>query len=299
LDDDTPPRPADSVAFDLTTMTAPNYDSKVVEAFGDEWSRFDQSELSEGELEAAFTDYFRIFPWNLVGAGAEGFDMGCGSGRWARLVAPRVGKLNCIDASEQALGVAKVNLATHANCLFHHASVDSMPLDDESQDFGYCLGVLHHIPDTLSGLASCARKLKSGAPFLVYLYYAFDNRPAWFRAVWRLSDLLRRVVSKLPYALRHLVSMAIATVIYWPLAKLARIAEKCGVSVTQFPLNYYRNHSFYMMRTDALDRFGTRLEKRFTQPQIRQMLEHAGFDRIAFSDKAPFWCAVGYRKGAD
>ena len=27
---------------------------------------------------------------------------------------------------------------------------------------------------------------------LIYIYYAFDNRPAWFRLLWRASDLLRR-----------------------------------------------------------------------------------------------------------
>ena len=279
-------------------MTKPNYDSKVVEAFGDEWSRFNQSELSEAELQAAFADYFRIFPWDLLDSRAEGFDMGCGSGRWAKLVAPKVGKLNCIDASIKALGVARANLGQHANCEFHHSSVDAVPIEDASQDFGYCLGVLHHIPDTLSGLASCAQKLKPGAPFLVYLYYAFDNRPAWFRAVWRASDLLRRLVSKLPYTLRHLASLSIATLVYWPFARISLVAEKLGMKISQLPLSYYRDKSYYMMRTDALDRFGTRLEKRFTKAQIGQMMKQAGFERLTFSERQPFWCAVGYRKVA-
>jgi ubiquinone/menaquinone biosynthesis C-methylase UbiE len=273
-----------------------NYDETVVEAFGDEWARFDQSELSQAELEEAFSGYFGIFPWDRIDAMAEGFDMGCGSGRWAKLVAPRVGKLNCVDASAQVLEIARSNLAACLNCRFHHASLDAAPLEDASQDFGYCLGVLHHVPDTLAGLASCARKLKPGAPFLVYLYYAFDNRPMWFRAVWRLSDLLRRMTSKLPYALRYSVSQLMAFCIYWPLARIAGLAEKLGLSITHFPLAYYRNRSFYTMRTDALDRFGTRLEKRFTKAQTRQMMEDAGFTGLRFSERAPYWCALGYRK---
>jgi len=186
--------------------TASNYDETVVEAFGEEWMRFDQSELSDEELKDAFLGYFDIFPWDRVDASAEGFDMGCGSGRWAKLVAPRVEKLNCIDASAQALDVAKANLAAYSNCCFYHSSIDATPLDNASQDFGYCLGVLHHIPDTFSGLASCAQKLRPGAPFLLYLYYAFDNRPVWFRAIWKMSDLLRRMTAKLqkwPHSLRQ------------------------------------------------------------------------------------------------
>ena len=47
------------------------------------------------------------------------------------------------------------------------------------------------------------------------------------------------------------------------------------------------------MRTDALDRFGTRLEQRFTKEEIHQMMLDAGLENIKFSDNIPFWCAVG------
>jgi hypothetical protein len=50
------------------------------------------------------------------------------------------------------------------------------------------------------------------------------------------------------------------------------------------------------MRTDALDRFGTRLEKRFRRDQIAAMLEAAGFANIRFSDGEPFWCAVARKR---
>ena len=36
-----------------------------------------------------FGDYFAIFPWDQLPPDAEGFDMACSSGRWARFVAPR------------------------------------------------------------------------------------------------------------------------------------------------------------------------------------------------------------------
>ena len=45
-----------------------------------------------------------------------------------------------------------------------------------------------------------------------------------------------------------------------------------------------------------LDRFGTRLEKRFTRPEIAAMLESAGLSNIRFRNAEPFWCAVGIRR---
>jgi hypothetical protein len=163
-------------------------------------------------------------------------------------------------------------------------------------DFGYSLGVLHHVPDTQAGLDASVRKLKPGAPFLVYLYYAFDNRPWWFRALWRLSDLLRRVMSRMPRGLTYGLSQLVALLVYLPIARTAALLERLGITVSNFPLSFYRHRSFYTMRTDALDRFGTRLERRFTRKEIQTMMDRAGLERIEVSPTEPFWCAVGYRR---
>lgn len=276
---------------------ATNIDRRTVDSFGDEWSRFDQAALSDDEARRIFDEYFLVFPWDKLPTDACGFDMGCGSGRWARLMAPRVGHLHCIDPSS-ALEVARRMLADQANVTMHQASVDDAVLPEGSQDFGYSLGVLHHIPDTGAALRSCVAMLKPGAPFLVYLYYAFDNRGPMFRLAWKASDRLRRVIHRLPSGPKHVLTDALALLVYLPLARLSRLLERMGMDVSSIPLSYYRDHSWYTMRTDSRDRFGTPLEQRFTRMQVRQMMEAAGLENIGFSDRAPFWCAVGFRKGA-
>ncbi len=272
-----------------------NIDENVVAGFGDEWSRFDQSALSSDELQRMFDNYFNIFPWDALSPDAVGFDLGCGSGRWAKMVAPRVGKLHLMDPSPDALAVARRNLAGAANCEFHLAGADNIPLEGESCDFGYSLGVLHHIPDTEAGLRTSVDKLKPGAPFLVYLYYSFDNRPAWFRLLWHLSNAIRQVICRLPHGARYAISQVFAALIYYPLARTALIAERLGAGVEYFPLSQYRHNSFYVMRNDALDRFGTRLEKRFSQQKIREMMHRSGLENITFSSTS-FWTAVGYKR---
>ena len=276
-----------------------NIDAATVDGFGEEWDSFDQTALSEAEWRELFERYFAIFPWDSLPANAEGFDLGCGSGRWAAGVVPRVGKLNCIDPADKALAVARRRLGSASNAAFHRASVDAVPLAPGSQDFGYSLGVLHHIPDTAAALADCVKLLKPGAPFLVYLYYAFDNRPAWFRALWRASDVARGAISRLPFGLRKGVTSAIAALVYWPLARFALLLEKLGLNVDGIPLAPYRANSFYTMRTDALDRLGTRLEQRFTRAQVAAMMQAAGLENVRFSESVPFWTAVGTRRKAD
>jgi SAM-dependent methyltransferase len=272
-----------------------NIDPSTVSSFGEEWSRFDQTAISAAEAQKIFDEYFALFPWGDLPPAAEGFDMGCGSGRWARVVAPRVGRLHCIDPSD-AIEVARRCLADFDNVTFCRAGVMDQSLPPASQDFGYSLGVLHHVPNTAAAIRWCTTLLKPGAPLLLYLYYAFDNRPWWFRAIWRATDLARRLICRLPPGLKDLVSDLIAMTVYLPLARFSRVLEWLGFNVTGVPLAYYRNHSFYTMRTDSRDRFGTPLEHRFGRPQIEDMMRRAGLTNIRFSDAAPFWCAVGIRQ---
>jgi ubiquinone/menaquinone biosynthesis C-methylase UbiE len=277
--------------------TGHNADQKVIDDFGAEWARFDQTGLSEAELQAIFDDYFSIFPWAKLAPGARGMDVGCGSGRWANLFAPKAGHLLLVDPAAAALNVAKNKLRQHNNVSFHHADVAHLPGADGEFDFAYSLGVLHHVPDTALAIRSISQKLKPGAPFLVYLYYALDNRPAWFRGLWQVSNVVRNAIAAAPRGVKHLLCEAIAATVYWPLARIAKLAEAVGLNARQFPLHFYRHLSYYTMRTDALDRFGTTLEQRFTRPQIKTMLEQAGFVDVVFRDGEPYWCAVGIKAG--
>jgi hypothetical protein len=139
-----------------------------------------------------------------------------------------------------------------------------------------------------AAIHSLARKLTPGGILLLYLYYAFDNRPAWFRALWKLSDLLRRLICRLPFSWRYVLSQVIAAAIYWPLARIARYLPVPD----SWPLKFYADRSFYFMRTDALDRFGTRLEQRFTRSQMAAMLHSAGLVDAQFSDATPHWVCI-------
>ena len=275
-----------------------NADPRVTSGFGHEWSTFKQgdAELDATERRQLFDEYFRLFPWSELPTNAAGLDAGCGSGRWGMQVAPRVGQLHLLDASAEALGVARTNLRAAKNVSFHHASVSDIPLPDSSLDFAYSLGVLHHVPDTVGAIRHICANLKPGAPFLIYLYYALDNRPWWFRAIWQVSNAARRVISALPATLKLIASQVIAALVYWPIARLCTILSHVEIPTASIPLEAYKDRSFYTMRTDAYDRFCTSLKKRFSRLEISAMLAQAGFDRIEFSDRVPFWCAIARKR---
>ena len=275
---------------------SPNLNRSVVEGFGEEWSRFSNEELDIDELQQMFGLYTDLFPWDDLPDNAEGFDAGCGSGRWARFFAPRVGRLHCIDASKSALDVARRTLAAQPNVEFRHEDLSALGLKDASCDFGYALGVFHHIPDTERAMAACTAKLKPGAPFLVYLYHDLGDRAWSQRCLLRVVSAARFVIARLPSKIRWLVTDALAIVIYWPLARVARLVERFGGEPSFLPLFQYRHRSFYVMRNDALDRFGTRLEKRYGKEEVRDLLEDAGLENVVFSEGPPWWVVVGWRR---
>ena len=272
-----------------------NHDASTIDSFSDEWARFDQSEISALEAGGIFEEHFALFLCDKLPMNVIDFEMGCGSGRWAKLLAQRVGHFHCIDP-QSYLKVAKLALSTTTNMSFHRATVDDIQLPKSSHDFGYSLSVLYHVPDTSAAIQACVDMLKPGAPFLLYRHDAFANHCLAFKMLWRCADLVRLAVYRLPASLKHLVTDILAVMIYYPLARIFLLAESLYFAIFSIPLSFYRNHSSYTMRTDSRDRFGTPLQQRFTRREIAVMMETAVLKNVHFSHRAPNWSAVGVKK---
>jgi len=267
---------------------------KTAQRYSVLWSQSDPGQAPEGyhyDRLSRFLPAGHLRGWVL--------DAGCGDGIDTLRMAQRChGSVVSVDLSPGGVALTKRRTQHLTNVQVLRADVERLPLASGQFDFVYSYGVLHHVPDTAAGIRACARVLKPGAPFLLYLYYAFDNRPAWFRLLWRFSDLIRRAVSRLPFGARARIADLVAVLVYWPLSRLARLGERLGAQVDGWPLSAYRRRGFYVLRTDALDRFGTRLEQRFTRAQIADMLTAAGFGDIRFRDGPPYWCALAVRQNA-
>ena len=133
---------------------------------------------------------------------------------------------------------------------------------------------------------------------MCYLYYKLEGKPFYYRFIFQVVDIARRLISQLPQPLKALVSRIIATVVYWPLARLSKLLSKIGISISNIPLHHYAEMPFVMLANDALDRFGTSLEQRFNKNEIVEMLEKADFDlsTLIFSKEEPFWTFAVQKK---
>ena len=269
-----------------------NLDAVTVASFGREWKKFNT--FTEKAIAQIGDEYFDVVDEEYFSPETVALDLGCGSGRWSRYLAPRVGFIEAIDPSE-AVVAAQALTSDLDNVRVTRAGVNSIPFADHSFDFIFSLGVLHHLPDTGAALSTATRKLKPGGLFLLYLYYALDNRGPGYKLAFHISNVVRRVVSRLPGKLKEWVCEAIALMVYFPLAGLARVVRTVfGERLFEkVPLHYYADKSGWVMRNDALDRFGTPVEHRFTREAISDMMKNAGLDDVKFSEAAPYWHAVG------
>ena len=273
-----------------------NSDKNVICSFGFEWEKYDQELILKDELRKTFDEYFHIFPRHLLNENAVGFDMGSGSGRWSYFVCDKVKSLTLIEPSQKALFASKKLLKKKKNINFINATVSDAEtiLKDQKFDFGYSIGVLHHVPDTLEALKSCRSLLKSGAPFLIYLYYDFENKGILFKLIWRLTVPLRLIISRLPQKLKYFISDLIAYSIYFPIRQILKMLRLLHFDIESLPLSNYVNKSLQTLRTDSYDRFATRIEKRYSRSQIIKMLHKAGFKFSKFSTRQPYWTALSY-----
>jgi SAM-dependent methyltransferase/uncharacterized protein YbaR (Trm112 family) len=268
--------------------SAPQLSAEVQESFGYEWEAFDHV-LPEYDAEAA--NYFRLLgpsPFDGVIV-----DAGCGMGRWAMFAAQSVGdRLFAVDFS-RAIDRAAARLAPfpRAHCL--QADLAFLPLRDSLVDVTYCLGVLHHLVRPDDGLRELARVTRRSGGILLYLYYALDNRPVFYRWLLAVVTVVRRVTSRLPKRMMHAIAILVGVAVYWPLARVAatlgRLFGPGGSSL--IPLHHYASHSLRFMIADAFDRFGTPVEFRYTRQEIREWLTSYGME-ATFSDTSPYWVAL-------
>ena len=270
-----------------------NLDQGVIDAFGHEWAAFDYSESDTASaLDAQFMAY--CAPIDLTQFNPKDSiagDFGAGSGRWSSRLIPYFSLVYALEPSDGASTVLKTKFTDNPKIIVLQETVGVNSIPSESLDLAMSLGVLHHIPDTELAIKDISHRIKPGGFFLCYLYYDLENKPMYYRLIFKGVNLVRLVISSSPQPVKRVNATIIAALVYWPLARLSKLLMKLGRDTSNIPLHHYADMPFVMLANDALDRFGTSLEQRFSKAEITEMLRAADFDlsTLVFSDLEPLW----------
>lgn len=240
-------------------------------SFGYEWEHFGKL---RDEWRRNFVDYMRPHdPASL--AGKLFLDVGTGSGRHSRQAHELGARVVAVDVGS-AIDVARRNLPPEV--LTVQADAEALPFEDGAFDLVVSIGVLHHLPDPERAFRAVARHVRPGGHVQVYLYWQPEQR--WHRGLLGVVRLVRRVTTRLPHRVLHLLSYPAAALGTTLFVAPYRILRRFGATrdlAERLPLRAYADYPFGVCVNDQFDRFSAPLESRYTANEVRSWLERAGF----------------------
>lgn len=202
------------------------------------WRRFDSVEYFDKTTESLNTR----FQLNGVDQfqNKSVLDAGCGSGRYSQAL-KTLGSVTVtgVDISPNSVEFAERHNRYPDAVKYVAGSVLDLPFDDDSFEFGFSNGVLHHTTDTQKGLTELSRVLQKGSHCWLYLYGGVDS------FFWDIVDCCRKLLTDIP--------------------------EEFCISVMQV-LGYTPGRIFH--RNDF---FYVPIHRRYREIEVLEMLNVAGF----------------------
>jgi len=276
-----PPSVKRRLSIDDLAPAEAEFSEEVQYSFGAEWTKYPEI-LPEHEDE--FNQYFDLVDLGSL-KGARSMDLGCGIGRWSYFLKDLCKEMILVDFSE-AIFVARKNLRGSDNCVFIMADITKLPFRSDAADFILCLGVLHHLP--MDALAATRYLGKFAPRVLIYLYYALDNRPVYFRALLAVATIVRLAVSRIRNeGLRSIFTLLVAALVYRPFILIGQALRPLGLSSSVPLYEGYHGKSLGRIQQDVYDRFFTTIEQRVSRSQIMTLRD--SYSKITVSENIPYW----------
>jgi SAM-dependent methyltransferase len=248
--------------------------------FWTEWSGI------EPHYEQEFNGYFDLVDLQSL-AGKRVVDLGAGMGRWSYMLAQKVPlqEVILVDFSE-AIFTARRLFAGDNRAIFFMADLLRLPFRADFTDFAMSLGVLHHLPEDC---LKVVRQLKGCAPrLLVYLYYALDNKPWYYRTLLAMYTPVRKQLCKVESPrFRVAFSWFAMVTTYLPFVALGYLLKPFGLAKHVPVFNEHHWAGFDGMRHSAYDRFFTRIEQRVSRAQIQTLTDT--YARVTIAPGQAYW----------
>ncbi|MBM4223226.1 MAG: methyltransferase domain-containing protein [Gammaproteobacteria bacterium] len=146
--------------------------------FGYQWNRWARIQFEDqnvggpmqGHTRGMFTHITQFNAQKLRGKTV--LDIGCGPGRFTDIALGMGASVVAIDYSS-AIDAARSNFSCkNTDVLFVQGDALLLPLKDNSMDYSFTIGVLHHTPSPASGVREAHRVTRTGGEFAIRVYTA-------------------------------------------------------------------------------------------------------------------------------
>ena len=252
------------------------------ESFGFQWKTFATVQLDSAHGSSISRSTFvEKTGWRLEDLrGRQVLDAGCGMGRFAEVAADAGAEVHGVDLS-LAIDAARQNLGHRPSIHLYQADLMNLPFVDDTFDFIYSIGVLHHTPNPRRAFLGLTRLLRPGGVIAIWVY----SRKL------RLSigsELLRMVTPRLPKPWL-LKACRIAIPLYW----LHRVPLAGHLSRALLLTSLEPDPTWRWL--DTFDWYSPRYQSKHSYAEVEGWFQEAG---IAEVHRGPFPITVAGRKPA-
>ena len=230
-----------------------------LQSFGDQWNRFDV--VHDDEDRATFESKTGISLSKLQGLRI--LDAGCGGGRYSKICAEAGGQVVAVDHS-LAVDKARRLCASMDNVKFAQADLKQLPLERESFDFAFSIGVMHHDVDTRAVFDAVAQMVRPGGRYSVWLY----RRNRWWQE-W-INSGLRAITTRMPQKVLRLLCHVGAVLGGTPIVN--RTLNKI--------VNFSAHPNYENRVCDTFDWWAPDYQHHHTVEELQSWFMEAGFDDL-------------------
>jgi 2-polyprenyl-3-methyl-5-hydroxy-6-metoxy-1,4-benzoquinol methylase len=266
---------------------------RTADAFGWQWQEFEHVYQNQTSLEAEFLDWIApldsaFFKDKVV------LDAGCGMGRFS-VAAAGLGAERVIGVDLSESVEAAHHFSRHLNSVaIVQADLYHLPFRNPF-DFAFSIGVIHHLPDPKSGIASIGKHVKPGGSLFAWVYGRENN--GWI--VNAVNPIREHFTSRLPRRGLQALSLAITAVVQ-PTLRLYRPRQRHGLGrfLPYYAYMYWLSkYGFRHNLVVIFDHLVAPTAFYVRREEFRAWFEQAGFPRIDISARNDnSWRGHGWRR---
>lgn len=197
-------------------------------------------------------------------------DAGCGSGRFAEIVAEYGGIVVGFDLS-YAVDVALANLGLKENVHLIQADIFNLPFKNDAFDFIYSFGVLHHTPDTHKAFMRLTDLLRKQGKISVFIYSSYNKAIVYTSNFWRFFTI--RLPKKLLY---YLCFISV------PLYYFYRISLIGHIGKLLFIISMEPDWKWRVL--DTFDWYSAKYQFKYTHAEVYRWFKESGLSDMVIFD---------------
>jgi SAM-dependent methyltransferase len=239
--------------------------------FGFQWNKHKTTQFDDDEHKPSETFLRMIGVTPEKVAGKRVLDAGCGAGRYSEVVNRWGADVTGLDLSS-AVEASHENLASRGVKVLQ-GDILNPPLQKETFDLIFSVGVLHHTPDTKAAFQALVPLLKPGGEIVIWLYDAYNDQSVRMK----LSMLYRKITWRMPTSVLYTISYL--AVPYYYLNRIPLVGSVTG------RLWHTAEHKDWRWRVlDTHDWYSPKYHWHHTYTEVWKWFEESGLVDLRISE---------------